>query len=144
MKLFDDPDEARKVWAVREAGLGATAFMLIFIIPTFAKMFSDFGGELPLPTKIVLGLSTALKMFWWVGVLAIIIGIAGIFSVSGSQDTSTTDTTEAASPRSVRFCVRSPSGASTISMSNSPNIVMMLPNWSEETTSAGRVLFSSS
>lgn len=27
MKLFDDPDETRMVWAVREAGLGATAFV---------------------------------------------------------------------------------------------------------------------
>jgi type IV pilus assembly protein PilC len=53
---------------------GATAFMLIFIIPTFAKMFSDFGGELPLPTKIVLAMSHALTMFWWVALLAIVGG----------------------------------------------------------------------
>ncbi|MBI3538664.1 MAG: type II secretion system F family protein, partial [Candidatus Eisenbacteria bacterium] len=59
---------------VLTVALGATAFMLIFIIPTFAKMFSDFGGELPLPTKIVLALSHALQSFWWVGVLAIIAG----------------------------------------------------------------------
>ena len=39
---------------VLTVAMGATAFMLIFIIPTFAKMFTDFGGELPLPTKIVL------------------------------------------------------------------------------------------
>jgi type IV pilus assembly protein PilC len=45
--------------------LGATAFMLIFIIPTFAKMFTDFGGELPLPTKIVIGISDFLRNFWW-------------------------------------------------------------------------------
>jgi type IV pilus assembly protein PilC len=57
---------------VLSVALGATAFMLIFIIPTFAKMFMDFGGELPLPTKIVLGLSKALQSLWWVGVLAII------------------------------------------------------------------------
>jgi type IV pilus assembly protein PilC len=44
---------------------GATTFMLLFIIPTFAKMFSDFGGELPLPTKIVLGMSNFLKHWWW-------------------------------------------------------------------------------
>ena len=55
---------------VLTVAMGATAFMLIFIIPTFAKMFSDFGGELPLPTKIVLGLSNALKAYWWVLVLA--------------------------------------------------------------------------
>ena len=51
---------------------GAAAFMLIFIIPTFAKMFTDFGGELPLPTKIVLMLSDGLQKFWWVIVLAVI------------------------------------------------------------------------
>ena len=43
----------------------ATAFMLIFIIPTFARMFTTFGGELPLPTKIVMGLSSFLRGFWW-------------------------------------------------------------------------------
>ncbi len=58
---------------VLTVALGATAFMLIFIIPTFAKMFADFGGELPLPTKIVLGLSKGLQMFWWV----ILLGMAG-------------------------------------------------------------------
>ncbi|TMQ74226.1 MAG: type II secretion system F family protein [Candidatus Eisenbacteria bacterium] len=59
---------------VLTVALGATCFMLIFIIPTFAKMFSDFGGELPLPTKIVLLLSNGLKMFWWVIIVMIAIG----------------------------------------------------------------------
>jgi type IV pilus assembly protein PilC len=59
---------------VLTVALGATSFMLIFIIPTFAKMFSDFGGELPLPTKIVLILSNFLKTFWWV---LVVIGVAG-------------------------------------------------------------------
>ncbi len=34
---------------------GACIFMLIGVIPVFAKMFSDFGGELPAPTRIVMG-----------------------------------------------------------------------------------------
>src|SRR5215467_10480651 len=59
---------------VLTVALGATAFMLIFIIPTFAKMFSDFGGELPLPTKIVLNLSHFLTSFWW-ACLLIIVGL---------------------------------------------------------------------
>src|SRR5512143_2872512 len=58
---------------VLSVALGATAFMLIFIIPTFAKMFSDFGGELPLPTKIVLMLSNGLQMFWWAIILVIVV-----------------------------------------------------------------------
>lgn len=57
---------------VLTVALGATAFMLIFIIPTFAKMFSDFGGELPLPTRIVLALSGFLKGYWWALLLAIV------------------------------------------------------------------------
>jgi type IV pilus assembly protein PilC len=56
---------------VLTVALGATAFMLIFIIPTFAKMFTDFGGELPLPTAIVLEMSNILRAYWWVGVIAI-------------------------------------------------------------------------
>ena len=32
-------------------------FMLTFVIPTFAPMFKDMGAELPLPTRIVIGLA---------------------------------------------------------------------------------------
>jgi type IV pilus assembly protein PilC len=53
---------------------GATIFMLLVIIPTFAKVFTEFGGELPLPTRIVMGMSDFLKTFWWV----LGLGIAGI------------------------------------------------------------------
>lgn len=52
--------------------LGATTFMLLFIIPTFAKVFSDFGGELPLATRVVLGLSDFVKAFWWAIILMIV------------------------------------------------------------------------
>jgi type IV pilus assembly protein PilC len=64
---------------VLSVALGATAFMLIFIIPTFAKMFTDFGGELPLPTKIVLMMSNFLQGFWWVLVL-VGVGIVVIYN----------------------------------------------------------------
>jgi type IV pilus assembly protein PilC len=36
--------------------------MLLFIVPIFAGMFDDFGGELPLPTKILVVLSDLLKV----------------------------------------------------------------------------------
>jgi type IV pilus assembly protein PilC len=35
--------------------------MLLFVVPTFAAMFTGLGGELPLPTKILLALSKAAK-----------------------------------------------------------------------------------
>lgn len=58
--------------------LGATAFMLIFIIPTFARMFTDFGGDLPLPTKIVIGISDFLRAFWWALAGGIVGGVVAI------------------------------------------------------------------
>jgi len=45
--------------------LGACIFMLMGVIPVFAKMFSDFGGELPTPTRIVMALSDFLRTKWW-------------------------------------------------------------------------------
>ncbi|MCM0083466.1 type II secretion system F family protein [Geomonas sp. Red32] len=37
--------------------------ILVFVIPTFAKMFADFGGELPAPTRIVIALSHFLTKY---------------------------------------------------------------------------------
>lgn len=58
--------------------LGATLFMLLFIIPTFAKMFADFGAELPLPTRIVLGASNIIRDWWWMMLASV---IAGVFAL---------------------------------------------------------------
>ena len=35
--------------------------MLLFIVPIFAKMFSDLGGELPAPTRVLVFLSSVVK-----------------------------------------------------------------------------------
>ncbi|GFO66748.1 type II secretion system protein F [Geomonas limicola] len=48
--------------------------ILVFVIPTFAKMFADFGGELPAPTRIVIALSNFLTKYILV-IIAMIFGI---------------------------------------------------------------------
>ncbi len=35
--------------------------LLVFVIPVFAEMFKDFGGELPLPTQMLIDVSDFLK-----------------------------------------------------------------------------------
>jgi len=40
----------------------ATAGMLLFIVPVFAAMFSTLGGELPLPTRILVTMSAVMKI----------------------------------------------------------------------------------
>jgi type IV pilus assembly protein PilC len=44
----------------------AITVLLIFVIPTFQTMFESAHIALPLPTRIVIGLSHALKTYWWV------------------------------------------------------------------------------
>src|SRR5881397_1329905 len=52
----------------------AIAVLLIFVIPTFQNMFASVNLELPLPTRIVIGMSSILTHYWWV-----IIGAIGGF-----------------------------------------------------------------
>ena len=51
--------------------------ILVFVIPTFAKMFADFGGELPGPTKVVIALSNFIVKYIIVIIAAIIAAISG-------------------------------------------------------------------
>ena len=44
----------------------AIAVLLIFVIPTFEAMFATVAMELPLPTRIVIALSSGLIQWWWV------------------------------------------------------------------------------
>jgi len=51
----------------------AIVILLIFVIPTFQGMFASANMELPLPTRIVIGMSNFLTHFWW-AILAVIGG----------------------------------------------------------------------
>ena len=57
----------------------AIAVLLIFVIPTFQTMFASVNLELPLPTRIVIGMSKILTGYWW-AILAVI-GLT-IFSIN--------------------------------------------------------------
>jgi type IV pilus assembly protein PilC len=50
---------------VISAAFAVTSILLIFVIPTFAELFSEFGAGLPLPTQIVIDLSTFVKTWWY-------------------------------------------------------------------------------
>ena len=43
-----------------------TIVMLLFIVPTFVGMFETLGGTLPLPTRVLLLMSSAVKNLWFV------------------------------------------------------------------------------
>jgi len=64
--------------------MAAIAILLIFVIPTFQTMFAGAGLELPLPTRIVIGMSQFLIGYWWAMLLAIGAAIFGIRSYYGT------------------------------------------------------------
>ena len=43
--------------------VGVTVVLLLFVTPTFEKMFKDFGGAMPTPTQIVIDLSKWLQHY---------------------------------------------------------------------------------
>jgi len=53
-------------------------FLISFIVPTFSRLFSEFGQTLPLPTRILIALSDAITNAWWAFVLAIAAAFFGI------------------------------------------------------------------
>src|SRR5919198_1086244 len=50
-------------------------FMLLFIVPVFVKVFDELNGQLPTPTRIVMGASNALRDYWYLIFPAIGLGI---------------------------------------------------------------------
>ncbi len=55
---------------------GAFFFLLTYVVPVFARMFSSAKIELPWPTQVAMAMSTALSTYWYVilGGLALIVG----------------------------------------------------------------------
>src|SRR3954467_1416623 len=51
----------------------AIIVLLLFVIPVFEKMFASVGMALPMPTRVVIGLSKFLTGYWW----AVLGGIVG-------------------------------------------------------------------
>jgi type IV pilus assembly protein PilC len=49
----------------------AIVVLLIFVIPTFEKMFASVGLALPLPTRVVIGMSKFLQGYWYVCIGAV-------------------------------------------------------------------------
>jgi general secretion pathway protein F len=52
-------------------GAGMMSLMMVFVIPKMTEMFTDMGAELPMMTKIMVGISEAMRDFWWLMILAL-------------------------------------------------------------------------
>jgi type IV pilus assembly protein PilC len=52
--------------------------LLKFVVPIFEKLFAGLGVDLPLPTRMVIGLSQFVQNFWWVAILGLVFFAFGI------------------------------------------------------------------
>lgn len=43
----------------------AMAILTVFVIPAFARLYHRFGHRLPLPTRIIFGISIFVSHYWW-------------------------------------------------------------------------------
>ena len=62
---------------VMVAAVGILIILMAFVVPTFLGMFTELGSELPLPTRILVAISTAVRSWWWV----VLLGLAGAVSL---------------------------------------------------------------
>jgi type IV pilus assembly protein PilC len=57
---------------------GAIVILLVFVIPTFERMFSEVGMALPAPTRLVIWLSQMLQAYWWAMLVGAGLGAYGL------------------------------------------------------------------
>lgn len=65
---------------------GVMIVMLTFVLPMFSEMFASSESKLPLPTRIMLGLSDALRNYWYIFIAAAAVLIYGFKRFIGTRD----------------------------------------------------------
>src|SRR5262249_52667539 len=71
-------DEARAALAypvVLTCAMGASILVLLtYVLPKFSSLFTDLGKTLPLSARVVLGVSDAVRGYWWLGLAIMALG----------------------------------------------------------------------
>lgn len=57
-----------------------TSGLLLFVLPRFAAIYSNRGAALPMPTQMLMGLSSSVQTYWWAYLLVIAGLIATVIS----------------------------------------------------------------
>ena len=52
--------------------IASLILLMVYVIPQFTPMFEDFGGDLPMLTRIVIAVGDVLQNFWW-GLIATVV-----------------------------------------------------------------------
>lgn len=66
-------------------GFGVLIVLLTYVVPGIVAIFSDMNQTLPLPTRILISVSSFFKSWWWTVVLAPVLFIVLIFSLKKTE-----------------------------------------------------------
>ena len=70
--------------AVLSVGLIAVLVLIGFVLPEITNMLIGLGGDLPLPTVILIGVTNFVNSYWWIMLIGIILLVLGIRSYSNT------------------------------------------------------------
>lgn len=56
----------------------AFAFLVSFVIPKFAAIYSRFKTELPLPTRVLIGINYVVQNYWYLVLLGVALLVGGV------------------------------------------------------------------
>jgi type IV pilus assembly protein PilC len=65
------------------------AVILVFVIPVFEEMFADFGGELPVPTQVVVAMSDMVKskiVYIIIGLILFIVAFKKLYGTEKGRE----------------------------------------------------------
>ena len=62
------------------------AILTYKVIPPFAKVFADFGAELPLLTRVLIACSNFAHDYWWVVIPALVLAVYAFRSWAATRD----------------------------------------------------------
>jgi general secretion pathway protein F len=66
---------------------GASIVILMtFVIPRFARIFSDMGQAIPLPTQMLMSASHFVRSYWWAGLGALVLVYLGLKASSQDEE----------------------------------------------------------
>jgi len=56
-------------------GICTIIFFMLVMVPKFSAMFKEMGSTMPLPTRILIGISDGFVSYWWIGALLIALAV---------------------------------------------------------------------
>jgi len=71
--------------AVLLVACGVVTFMLLFVIPVFQRVYSQFHAQLPLPTRTLIAVSMFVSHYWWIALLGLLGLALGFRAAVGTE-----------------------------------------------------------